>query len=293
MKLSVNDLLILCNCAIAAATQAGRAIQNSLGTDLDIIQKEGGDSLASQLVTEVDFLSEKIILETLKPTCEIYDLAVLAEESSDSGERFLKDYFWSIDPLDGTLPFTEGRSGFSVSIALVKSSGEPLIGVVYDPFSDTLYHAVKGRGAFKNGKVWKPENGNSFHLVCDRSFLRQERYSQIESSVRELAERHGCKDINVISHGGAAMNAMWVLENSPSCYFKFPKSQEGGGSLWDYSATAAIFSEIGAVATDIYGGSLDLNRLESSFMNHRGVIYASDSIIAKAVQKIYSEFSCS
>jgi len=46
---------------------------------------------------------------------------------------------------------------------------------------------------------------------------------------------------------GAAINAMQVLDNPPGFYFKFPKPQEGGGSLWDFAASAAIFNECGAV----------------------------------------------
>lgn len=289
MTLTPEDLHVLCRTAQDAAREAGRVIRSFTEKEVTVSQKSGGESLASQVVTEADIQSEKIILEILKPTLETYDIAVLAEESSDSGDRFRKDHFWSIDPLDGTLPFTEGRSGFSVSIALVKASGEPLLGVVYDPVNDTLYHAVKGEGAFKNGGMWNVKNGTKFHLICDRSFLKQERYDALFSRIREIAREYSSDEIALISHGGAAMNACWVLEHAPACYFKLPKKREGGGSLWDYAATAAIFGEIGAAASDIQGEPLDLNRRESTFMNHRGVIYASDSGISEAIQSICRE----
>lgn len=291
MILSNQDLSILCNCAIAAATQAGRVIRNFSGTSITVSQKDGGENLASQVVTEVDILSEKMILSALKSSCEKFDIAILAEESSDSGDRFVKDYFWSIDPLDGTLPFTESRSGYSVSIALVKSSGEPVIGVIYDPLTDTLYHSICGIGAFRNGEPWTPKESKSFHLICDRSFMRQKHYNSIIQKLEVLAKRLELDRVEIISHGGAALNACWVLEHSPACYFKFPKTSEGGGSLWDYAATAAFFNEFGAVATDIYGEMLDLNRKESSFMNHRGVIYASNFEISRAIQNIFKELT--
>ena len=99
-------------------------------------------------MTEVDFKSQQIILELIEPTLEKYDLALLSEEKEDDHSRFQKDYFWAIDPLDGTLPFIENMDGFAVSIALVSKAGIPIIGAVFDPTNSTLYHAIKGCGAF-------------------------------------------------------------------------------------------------------------------------------------------------
>ena len=86
------------------------------------------------------------------------------------------------------------------------------------------------------------------------------------------------------------MNACWVLEHAPACYFKFPKQAEGGGSLWDYAATACILTEAGLHVSDIHGQKLDLNRGESTFMNHRGILYASDEKIADHIMKFYENF---
>lgn len=76
----------------------------------------------------------------------------MTEESPDNRERLKKDFFWCIDPLDGTLPFIESTSGYAVSIALVAHDGTPYIGVIYDPVEQVLYHAVKGCGVLRNGK---------------------------------------------------------------------------------------------------------------------------------------------
>ena len=79
------------------------------------------------------------------------------------------------------------------------------------------------------------------------------------------------------------MNAWGVLVNAPACYFKVP-GPKGGGSLWDFAATACVFQEVGAVATDIHGDPLDLNRADSSYMNHRGVLFASDDSLATRIR---------
>ena len=82
------------------------------------------------------------------------------------------------------------------------------------------------------------------------------------------------------------MNAMHALENRPGCHLKLPKPEAGGGSLWDYAATACIFEEAGAVVTDMFGNPLDLNREDSTFMNHRGVLYANDAGLATKIREL-------
>ena len=292
MKLSADDLHLLSQCAISVAYQAGHLISKYTHCQVSVENKTAGASLASQVVTEVDLLSQEIILQTLMPTCDIFDLALLTEESTDDQSRLEKDFFWCIDPLDGTLPFVESTPGYAVSIALVSRCGTPQIGVIYDPVEQTLYHAIKGFGAFRNGKHWKPEPSyaspkQSMTFITDRSFLHHSLFNKCVAELKHMATEIGCNGLSIIQHGGAAMNACWVLKKMPACYFKFPKPQAGGGSLWDYAATACLFLETGAAASDIYGEPLDLNRPDSTFMNHRGVIYASDSDMARRVMDIY------
>ena len=68
---------------------------------------------------------------------------------------------------------------------------------------------------------------------------------------------------------------MLVLENGLACMLKFPKKEIGGGSVWDYAATACIYHELGLPATDYMGGRLDLNRRDGTFMNHKGIYYSN------------------
>jgi len=109
----------LTDVAIEAAKKAGEIIRHYIDGDIEIVEKKGGESYASQVVTEVDLKCEKIILAQLLPLCDQYDIALLSEESDDDGGRFDKDYFWCIDPLDGTLPFVQSiphlRHGSSIS----------------------------------------------------------------------------------------------------------------------------------------------------------------------------------
>lgn len=252
MKLCVDDMRVLADIATQAAIEAGGVIKEYAGRSISVDEKVAGSTRASQVVTEVDFLSQEVILGHLVPTCEKYDFALLSEERPDDPRRFEKDYFWCIDPLDGTLPFVEGRPGYSVSIALVSRNGESCIGVVYAPLEEILYTAIKGGGVLRNRKRWEWHSQDS-DTSC------------------------------AIDSGGAVMNACWVLEKQPACFYKKPKQEDGGGCVWDYAATACLFEEVGAWVSDIYGKPLELNRKESLFMNHRGVIYASNNEIARTV----------
>jgi len=292
MKLTDAYLLELSQVACEAARQAGELIASYAHKPIEVCLKEGGDHLASKVVTEVDRKSESLILDRLQPSITRYDLALLSEEREDDRQRLVKDYFWCIDPLDGTLAFTESTPGYAVSIALVSRDGAPLIGIIYDPVTATLYSAVKGHGAFRNNLRWMfsgAHGANKFTLPCDRSLAERNDYSTLIHVLESWAVGQGLSGVETIHKGGAVMNACQVLENTPACYFKPPKSQEGGGSLWDFAATACLFNELGAIACDFHGRELDLNRSDSTFMNHRGVIFASDQKTMNSIRSIWKD----
>jgi len=271
MNLSqLNDI------AIKAALSAGKIIQKYMNDDIKVEKKEGGDSYASQVVTAVDLECEKAILSHLLPSCDEFGIALLSEETEDDGSRFEEEYFWCIDPMDGTLAFINKQPGFSVSIALVAKDGTPQIGVVFDPSTDTLYHAIKGNGAFKNGSPWKIKHTND-HLtyVTDRKLKDTPRAAEIENLLHEQVKKLRLNGLTEIAGAGSVLNGILVLENGPACMLKLPKKESGGGCLWDFAATACIYQELGLPATNFEGGRLDLNKKDGTFMNQEGAFYAN------------------
>lgn len=305
MNLSKEELYKLCSIAIEAAERAGDIISSFPKDKILEKRKEAGDTAASQVVTEVDILSQKAILDTLYSTCKEFNIATLSEEMPDSRERFTKDYFWSIDPLDGTLPFCKQTSGYSVSIALVSKEGEPIIGVVFDPIKGRLYHAIRGEGAYINRVMASPiealsdknrsRGGNLDQLtvICDDSFINNILFSKFNSNLGNITKSVGLSSYycdTTSDFGGAVMSACWTLEKRPACYIKFPKIADGGGSVWDYTATAAIFKELGGCVTDIYGEPLIFNNPDSLFMNKRGIIYSTNIEITNSIIEFYKTF---
>lgn len=262
-----------------AATEAGTYIQSRFDQPYLTQSKTGGDSLASQLVTEVDIKAQEIILKHLKSSIAQYDLGLLTEEAVDDQSRLGKDHFWCIDPLDGTLPFTEQRPGYAVSIALVSKSGDPVIGVVYVPNEKACYAALKGNGIQLNGKEFNRHavtQDNKLHWYMDRSFQAESYFEAVKKKMNAFATEQQM-DLEIHATYGAVTNAIGVLNSSRGAYFKIPKPRKGGGSIWDYAATRLLFEELELPVFNAAGEKLDLNNSETTFMNDLGVIYVTDS----------------
>lgn len=126
------------------ALKAGKMQRHRLGhKGLKVQSKTSEDDL----VTEVDELSEKILLEGIGAAYPGHGF--LSEECG--GENTDAEYVWVIDPLDGTTNYTQGIPIFAISLAL-QYLGETVLGVVYQPVLDEMFTAVKGNGAYLNGR---------------------------------------------------------------------------------------------------------------------------------------------
>ncbi len=287
-------LVILAEKAVKAAVEAGSYVQSQRHKTLSCQHKASESSMASQIVTDVDIASQNIILEQLLPTCFEHDLALLTEEDisvedqntlglSERADilegRFSKAAFWCIDPLDGTLSFSRGEPGFSVSIALVDKSGKPLLGVVYDPVHSNVYHAISGAGSFKNGLPMNPaaSSGTANTLFTDESFVRSHHYTSCLRSIFGVAP-------NITVGSGAVMQAIQALETPGACFFKLPKRAQGGGCLWDYAATSCIASELGVPPKHFSNDTLALNDPHTVYFNAKGIVFASSSDLLEQVR---------
>lgn len=99
----------------------------------------------TQADTEINDLIIKRVNETY-PTHSIY-----GEERSEVKEG--SQYIWVCDPIDGTMPFSNGLPMFTFSLALIdQTTGLPIVGVVNDPVMKNMYWATKGGGAYRNGE---------------------------------------------------------------------------------------------------------------------------------------------
>ncbi|MBP2640755.1 MAG: histidinol-phosphatase [Firmicutes bacterium] len=126
------------------AITVGKMQKDNLGRkDLAMNTK----STSIDLVTEIDKQSEQMIIKFIRKNYPCH--SILAEESGLAASE--TEYLWVVDPLDGTTNFSQGLPIFAVSIAL-QYKNETVLGVVYAPVVDQLFTAIKGQGAFLNGK---------------------------------------------------------------------------------------------------------------------------------------------
>jgi myo-inositol-1(or 4)-monophosphatase len=127
---------------ISVARSAGEILRHEF-THINKFDAKG----AHDIVTHMDYESEALIMKELQAAYPGY--SIKTEESPDVDRG--SGYCWYIDPIDGTNNFITGSPYFVVSIGLAYQH-ETLLGVVYNPISDELFHAEKGKGAFLNGK---------------------------------------------------------------------------------------------------------------------------------------------
>lgn len=130
--------------AMSWAREAGAVhMRYFRGSELDIKSKLND----SDVVTAADKAAEKLLIDHIRSAYPGH--SILSEESGE--ELHESDYRWVIDPLDGTTNFSQGLPLFSVSIG-IEHNGETVVGVVFAPYMNELFHAVRGEGAWLNGE---------------------------------------------------------------------------------------------------------------------------------------------
>lgn len=265
-----------------AAVEAGKWIETQARDTIKKFVKSGMTTQSSQVVTEVDYGSEAIILKHLSPVIEPLGYGLLTEEKEDDNSRLTHPYFWAIDPLDGTLAYTAGASGYVVSIALVSVSGESILGVIYDPKNKNLYSAFRGCGVFKNRRplTLRSSGDKQVSLLADFAAKNDAAVTAHLKDCKEKLAKHGYLFHADHMSGGAAINAIHIIERAPALYYKPPKQQRGGGAIWDFAASACILEECRAHVSAFDGSPLNLNVEHTVFMNEQGVVLASTRELA-------------
>lgn len=140
MRILHSEFLRAQKLAKDLALRAGKIISASLGLGIKRDWKEDHTP-----VTAIDKSINQLVLDTIHR--EFPQHSILAEEGSDL--TLSKEFVWVCDPLDGTFPFMHGIPISTFTLALVQN-GEPILGVIYDPFTNRLFSAAKRQGAMLN-----------------------------------------------------------------------------------------------------------------------------------------------
>jgi len=245
-QMNMDSLLIE---AVTAAKKAGDAILEVYGSGFSVEQKEDKSPL-----TLADRRSHEVISHHLR-TAEIISLPVLSEEGRNIPyeERKAWEYYWLVDPLDGTKEFIKRNGEFTVNIALMHKN-RPVMGVVLLPVKDTLYFAAEGTGAFKLSGSSEIKKGIRLEeiireaisltvrtktakrlctVIASRSHMSDETSSFIEATRKEYGE------IEIIS-AGSSLKFCLVAEGTADLYPRFGPTME-----WDTAAGQAIVEQAG------------------------------------------------
>ena len=226
--------------ALAVATCAGELQVQRAGQVGQIDFKSAKD-----VVTEVDHLSEALILDAIRSTFP--GDALLAEETGEhaasAGHAATSGIgrVWIVDPLDGTINYANGIPFYCVSVALVEG-GRPVVGVIHDPVRGESFAAAADGPATLNGR---PIGGSPKASLSD--FVVSMSLAGRSLTTRSRAIR---KAIRVPRSMGSAALALAYVANGRFDAF----IQQGGLSLWDIAAAGLIAERAGAVVTDLAGG---------------------------------------
>lgn len=227
-----------------AALEAGKAVMRVYSSGDFSSELKAGEFP----VTIADKKSHAILTKLLQPT----GFPVLSEEGSniDFSTRESWEYFWLIDPLDGTKEFINKNGEFTINIALMLKS-KPVAGVVYAPCIEALYG-----GSLETG-VFKIESGK--RLQFEPRLYRENFHDlQQKQQIRIVASRSHMSNetinfINQFPHFtlkslGSSLKFMLLLENDADVYPRLEPTME-----WDTAAAHAILnaSNRGVYQTDL------------------------------------------
>ncbi|NJK60147.1 MAG: inositol monophosphatase [Oscillatoriales cyanobacterium SM2_1_8] len=245
---SAADLQAYLVVATEAARVGGAILRQHFGkltAATDIVEKQPGD-----LVTIADRESEAAILAILRKHCPDFD--ILAEESGQQNRQ--SPWLWAVDPLDGTTNFAHGYPFATVSIGLLYQ-GEPVVGVVYDPFHDELFRGIVGEGAtcWSGGQVrsLRPSTTAHFPQSLWVSGFAYDRRRVTDNNYAEFCHfTHLTQGVR--RSGSAALDLAYVAAG------RFDGYWERGLSPWDLAAGVVLVRAAGGMVTAYDGGPFDL-----------------------------------
>lgn len=197
-------------------------------------------SNATDVVTEVDIASEKLIIERLK--ARFPGDGFLGEESGLT--EGAGGVVWTIDPLDGTLNYSTGVPLFAMMIGRVED-GTVTHGVIHVPSTDEFYYAEAGKGASRNGEPihCSGKNGWADSYGLGMASFKENKF---DLAIR-YAEKGKAAPYWMNALGTIAVSCAWVADGRRDWY------ASSGGKDWDYTPSALIMKEAGCIVTSDRG----------------------------------------
>ena len=246
------------------AIEAGKAILDIYNNKKDFQIESKADETP---LTIADKTANKIICDGLAKLDIQYPIISEENKMIPFEERKNYDYYWLVDPLDGTKEFIKRNGEFTVNIALIHQN-RSVMGVVYTPISNEIFWAVKDQGAFYN-------NGNTsvvklkandfkfadkkLRVVCSRSHLNEATQSFVNQfEAHQLVPK------------GSSLKFLIIAQGKAEIYPRLAPTME-----WDTAAAQIILEEAGGKVLQ-YNNKQALGYNKENMLNPSFVAYAKN-----------------
>jgi myo-inositol-1(or 4)-monophosphatase len=200
--------------------------------------------------TLVTIADEEINQMVIKRVEEAYpEHTVLGEEASNDK---LNEFAWVCDPIDGTNPFAKGLPVSTFSLALTKN-GQPVVGVIMDPFTNGLYSPFQGGGAHLNDQMIKVSDKElGYHSVIHVDWWPS---AEIDTwgAMHRLAKETSVYTLSI----GSVVRASSLVASGKFDAAVFPGTK---GKFMDIAAAKVIVEEAGGKVTDLFGNEQRYDR---------------------------------
>lgn len=237
--------------AVAAiARGAGAIILRHFAAPIPISARK---STRSDVVTAADTEAEAYIVSELK--ARFPDHHIVGEEGGGQGASAAHaKHHWYVDPIDGTVNFAAKLPHFCTSIALTDADRQPLVAVVYDPTRDELFGALRGHGAWLNGRPLRVTSTEDLHDAVVSTGFPYDKHTNPDNNAREWTEflKHIRGERRL---GSAALDLAYIAAGRLDGYW------EKDLKTYDVMAGVLLVQEAGGRVSD-YEGAPDPQRAE-------------------------------
>ena len=210
------------------------------------------------IVTKADTEINHYLITKVKE--KFPDHSVAGEEESYGNSN----YKWICDPVDGTAMYARHIPVAVFSLALV-IEGTPVVGVVYDPFTDNLYYASKGMGAYRNNEKIDVNNIkiDDMKSVINFDMWKKSEYN-IYDGIKELGKRTYIVSI------GSVIRACMCVANGDFNAAIFPGTKNKN---YDIAAAKVIVEEAGGKVTDMFGNEQRYDKDINGAIISNGIVH--------------------
>ena len=225
---------------IAVVRRAGDMIRNAHDIEKDTREKNG----AADLVTKYDVAVQAFLQKELLAL--VPEAGFLGEEGEH--ETLDKPWVFVVDPIDGTTNFVRHMHHSNIAVALVHE-GCVAYGVVYNPFTEEMFAARRGGGAFLNGRPIHVSDRDMSHAItlCGSTIYDRRFTDRSFSLMRRLYDL----GLDFRRFGSAELDVCYVACGRAEVFFECRLSP------WDYAAGSLILTEAGGKITRLDGSPID------------------------------------